>query len=166
MSPSIRPAQLTDLEPVVGLAIALGRQHASYAPQRFRLESLVGRSSLASTYRDFFAEQLARPDAIVLVATDADGNVVGYAFGRLEEASFLDLCPSSGWLHDLYVDPATRGRGLGQRLLDAALVQLRALGAELLMLSASPRNESAQRLFTARGFAPTMIEYTLAADAP
>lgn len=163
---TIRSAQSADLDALVPLAIALWRQHAGYAPRRFHLEAFVEPTSVACAYRNFFVEQFARSDVTMLVATDAAGHVVGYAFGRLEEASFLDLCPPSGWLHDLYLDPAVRGHGLGQRLLDATLAQLRALGADLLMLSASPRNESARRLFAARGFAPTMIEYTLTSDAP
>jgi GNAT superfamily N-acetyltransferase len=161
----IRPAQVADLEAVASLAIALGRQHAGYAPHRFRLEPFASPTSLAHTYRDFFVEQLARPDVIILVA-DAERRIVGYTFGRLEGASFLDLCPPSGWLHDLYLDPNVRGRGLGGQLLDATLTQLRDLGADLLMLSASPRNESACRLFASRGFAPTMTEYSLPTGAP
>lgn len=166
LSSSVRFARPSDLDAVAMLAVALGRQHAGYDPHRFALEHFAPPASVAGTYRDFFAEQLERPDAAVLVAEGADDRAVGYAFVRLEEASFLDLCPPSGWLHDLYLDPAARGRGLGTQLLDAALAHLRNLGASTLMLSASPRNDGARRLFAARGFAPTMIEYTLAPNAP
>ncbi len=166
LPPPVRLARPSDLDAVAALALALGRQHAGYDPHRFALEHFAPPDALAAAYRDFFAEQFDRPGAALLVAEGDDGLVAGYAFVRLEEASFLDLCAPSGWLHDLYLAPGARGRGLGRRLLDAAVAHLRGLGARTIMLSASPRNEGALRLFASRGFAPTLVEYTLAPSAP
>ena len=162
---SLRLARPEDLDPLVPLAIALGQQHARYDAHRFRPEWFARERSLAQTYRDFFVAPLADLAAVVLVACDAGDHVLGHAFARLEEDSFLDLCPPSGWLHDLYLHENARGHGLGRRLLDEAIARLRALGAQRIMLSASPRNESARQLFIERGFAHTMSEYTLAPDA-
>jgi ribosomal protein S18 acetylase RimI-like enzyme len=66
----------------------------------------------------------------------------------------------AGVLHDIIVDPASRGRGVGRRLLDAVTDWVRARGAPRLVLSTAARNEAAQRLFARAGFRPTMIEMT------
>jgi hypothetical protein len=50
-------------------------------------------------------------------------------------------------------------------LLDAALAHLRDLGARLCRRP-PPRHDGARRPLASRGFAPTMIEYALAPDAP
>ena len=91
------------------------------------------------------------------------GPPLGYAFARVEPASFVDALPVSGWVHDLYVDPAARGRGAGPALLDAAVAALRDAGAALVLLTVAPANPAAKRLFERRGFAATMHEMTLAA---
>jgi ribosomal protein S18 acetylase RimI-like enzyme len=67
-------------------------------------------------------------------------------------------------LHDIVVDPAHRGQGVGRMLLDATIAALRARGAPRCVLSAAERNESAQRLFARAGFRRTMIEMTRELD--
>ncbi|HEU4785940.1 MAG TPA: GNAT family N-acetyltransferase, partial [Gemmatimonadaceae bacterium] len=61
---------------------------------------------------------------------------------------------------DIVVDPAHRGRGVGQLLLEATLGTLATRGAPRVVLSTAERNESAQRLFARAGFRRTMIEMT------
>ena len=72
----------------------------------------------------------------------------------------MSLRGPAGVLHDIVVDPAHRGNGVGQTLLDATLEAIKARGATQVVLSTAERNESAQRLFTRAGFRPTMIEMT------
>jgi ribosomal protein S18 acetylase RimI-like enzyme len=56
-------------------------------------------------------------------------------------------------LSGLYVREASRGRGIGGRLLDAALDAARARPElRVLQLQASAHNEAALRLYAARGF--------------
>ena len=64
--------------------------------------------------------------------------------------------------HDF--DPSRRGAGVGRRLLDATLAELRARGVPRAVLSTAERNETAQRLFAAAGFRRTMIEMTRELD--
>ena len=53
--------------------------------------------------------------------------------GRVEEASFIDLSPRAGWIHDVYVLGSARGEGLGERLLDRAVSALRGHGVREIM---------------------------------
>jgi ribosomal protein S18 acetylase RimI-like enzyme len=66
----------------------------------------------------------------------------------------------AGVLHDILVDPAHRGHGVGRMLLDATLAALKDLGAPRVVLSTAERNEAAQCLFERAGFRRTMIEMT------
>ena len=158
---AVRRAGPGDLPTLVRFGAALARQHAAYDPRRFVLPP-----ALEAAQSAFFAEQLASPDALLLVAQAADAAPVGYAFARREPASFVDALPVSGWVHDLYVEPAGRGRGAGAALLDAAIAALHGMGVGVVLLTVAPANEGARRVFARRGFAVTMHEMALAAEGP
>ncbi len=56
------------------------------------------------------------------------------------------------FLLDIWIAPAHRGRGLGNKLLREALRQAAALDSRELRLAVAARNEVARRLFEAEGF--------------
>jgi ribosomal protein S18 acetylase RimI-like enzyme len=110
-------------------------------------------------YGGFLASELERKGAIVLVAEEA-GAVIGYAYAGLEGQDWMSLRGPAGAIYDLVVDPQRRREGVGGRLLGAALQALADRGAPRVLLATATRNDAAQRLFTAAGFRPTMIEMT------
>ena len=103
--------------------------------------------------------QMGWRDVFVLVA-EAGGAVLGYAYAGLEGNDWMALRGPAGVIYDLVVDPGHRQEGLGRMLLQAMLKALADRGAPRVLLSTATRNETAQRLFTAAGFRPTMIEMT------
>jgi ribosomal protein S18 acetylase RimI-like enzyme len=66
----------------------------------------------------------------------------------------------AGVVHDIIVDPERREGGVGRKLLEAALAALAERGAPRVVLHTAAKNATAQRLFEAAGFRPTMIEMT------
>src|SRR4029079_7715629 len=110
-------------------------------------------------YASFLGSQLEERDVFVFVA-DAGGGSVGYTFSGCEGIDYMSLRGPAGVLHDIVVDPAHRGKGVGRLLLDATLEALKARGAPRVVLSTAERNEPAQRLFARAGFRRTMIEMT------
>ena len=90
--------------------------------------------------------------------------MAGYSYSGIEGRDYMSLRGPAGVLHDIVVDPAHRGRGVGRILLDATLAALKARGAPQVVLSTATGNESAQRLFDRAGFRRTMIEMTLEMD--
>ena len=158
--PTIRPARPADLVAIGRLGALLVKVHHGMDPQRF----LAAMPETEQRYAEFLGSQLERPDSIILVA-ERDGAVVGYTFAGLEGYDYMALRGPAGVLHDIVVDPAHRGGGVGRRLLESTLARLAARGAPRVVLSTAARNEAAQRLFDRAGFRRTMIEMTRERDA-
>lgn len=150
----IRRAKKSDLTKVAALAGELVRMHAAQDPRRFLLvEDVEG------GYRWWFGRELAREDAVLLVAVRGDA-IVGYAYGTREERDWNMLLDEHGAVHDIYVDTSARREGVGAKLLDAMIAALEEKQCVRIVLSTMVGNESAQALFRAHGFRPTMLEMT------
>ena len=78
MSILVRPAVQADLAAVAPLAAKLVRLHRDFDPQRFMLLENV-----EAGYAQFFASQLRRKQAVILVA-EVSERISGYAYGALE----------------------------------------------------------------------------------
>ena len=131
------------------------RLHHDLDPDRF----IPATPRTERSYGSFLGTQLDEPAIIILVA-EQGSEVIGYSYSCLEGNDYMSLRGPAGVLHDIVVDPAHRGNGVGQTLLGATLEAIKARGATQVVLSTAERNESAQRLFTRAGFRPTMIEMT------
>ncbi len=151
----VRPAGRADLAAIGRLGALLVGRHHELDPLRF----LAPTADTASGYGGYLGSRLSSPDALVLVA-ERDGAVVGYAFAAVEGHDWMALRGPAGVLHDIVVDPAERGRGIGIMLLRATLAALEARGVPRVVLSTAARNEAAQRFFARAGFRPTMVEFT------
>jgi ribosomal protein S18 acetylase RimI-like enzyme len=158
-APSIRAATRADLTQIGSLAALLVQAHHEYDPARF----LPATGATPHHYARFLGSQLDEADAVFLVAHSGD-RIIGYAYGALEGYDYMALRGPAGVIHDLVVDPAHRGRAVGQRLLDATLEQLTSRGAPRVVLFTAENNHAAQRLFARSGFRPTMIEMTRESD--
>lgn len=92
-----------------------------------------------------FRSVLQSPQSIFLVAVDSVSEaVVGYAVALtvLDESEILNIA----------VNPSMRGRGLGGRLLDAAIAEVVARGAVAAFLEVRESNAAARALYRSRGF--------------
>jgi ribosomal protein S18 acetylase RimI-like enzyme len=152
----VRPARPEDLPAVSLLAAELVRLHHRLDPQRFLLVEPVEKG-----YQWFFSRELERKGAIILVAEDdADGRLLGYAYGTLEDRNWNDLLDACGKLNDLYVDASARRHGAGRALVTAMFAALKARGAPRVVLLTAWKNPDAHAFFEALGFRRTMLEMT------
>jgi ribosomal protein S18 acetylase RimI-like enzyme len=152
---SIRSAQIADLPAIGQLAGELVRFHYALNPRRYLLVEGV-----EAGYARYFRSELSDENAVILAA-EAQGTIVGYAYGRLEARDWNALLDAHGAVHDLYVHADFRRSGTGRELLSAMLRALAEKGAPRVLLHTAIQNESAQALFKAAGFQPTMLEMTL-----
>ncbi len=94
----VRAIEPSDLEAVVAIdERLLGQTRKDYWRTRFDIAAL-------------------RPPWMSSVA-ELDGRVVGFLFGWVGESEF-GIAGRTGWIDLIGVDPAYRGRGVGQALLD------------------------------------------------
>jgi ribosomal protein S18 acetylase RimI-like enzyme len=151
----IRPATPADLPALGRLGALLVRVHHELDPKRF----IPAGPGTEAGYSRYLGSQLGKPDVVILVA-EQDGEVVGYAYAGVEGWDYMSLRGPAGVLYDVVVDPARRGKGIGEQLLLAALAELAVRGAPRALLSTAEGNVTAQRLFLRAGFRPTMREMT------
>ncbi|HEY4393573.1 MAG TPA: GNAT family N-acetyltransferase [Polyangia bacterium] len=156
MATIVRPAHPDDLPAVSRLAAELVRLHHRLDPLRFLLVEPIEHG-----YQRFFTRELKRDGAIILVAEDdADGRLLGYAYGTLEARNWNDLLDACGKLNDLYVDASARRQGAGRALVNAMFAALKARGAPRVVLLTAWKNPDAHAFFEALGFRRTMLEMT------
>lgn len=94
--------------------------------------------------------------AEILVAVDASDVVLGavtYCPPHTEYVQVADGVDSE--FRMLVVDPAARGRGIGELLVHAVLDRARANGSGAVRLSSDPLMTTAHRLYTRLGFTRT-----------
>jgi ribosomal protein S18 acetylase RimI-like enzyme len=70
----------------------------------------------------------------------------------------------STWLSALWVDPSTRGTGLGLRLIEAVAEWAREQGSSAVTLSVTTNNPAAEALYARAGFTETGRRRPLPAD--
>ncbi|MDY7232426.1 GNAT family N-acetyltransferase [Hyalangium rubrum] len=154
MTVTVRPARPADAEALGRMGAALVRQHHGFDAARFMLPDDV-----EAGYRWWLGKELKAKEAVVLVA-ERDGEVIGYAYGRVEERDWNALRDRCGGLHDIWVEEAARCTGAGTLLIEELMRRFAALGVPRVILMSASKNEAAQRFFTRHGWRPTMVEMT------
>lgn len=134
---SIRTAERRDLPPLAQMIEQLAAHHGD----------------TATIPTDALERDVLGPDPwlIVLVAQAAQ-ELVGYA--ALGRRSQLQFGRRGADLHHLFVAPAFRSKGLGERLISASLNTARDLGCRYMTVGTETANEPAQRFYRACGFDP------------
>lgn len=94
-----------------------------------------------------YCEQLDDDDFAVILVAESD---VGFAQLRFKGQIYSDA--PTAYLEELYVVPDRRGEGLGRALLEAAMEEARAHGADHIDLGTSEDDTAARALYESAGF--------------
>jgi len=81
------------------------------------------------------------------LVAEADGEMIGLAWGRIEEAD-----PDLAYLYQMWVAPSHRGLGVGELLLKRVIAWAGEKNVIYLELGVTVRESSALRLYTHLGF--------------
>jgi ribosomal protein S18 acetylase RimI-like enzyme len=87
----------------------------------------------------------------VRVARYEDDGIVGFVMFDVELGS-LATVRTRGLVHNIYVEPAYRGEGVGSELLAAAERELADRGVETITLEVMAGNEAARRFYRQHGY--------------
>ena len=112
----IRRAAPADAKPLGQLGGMLLRTHYAFDQQRFMSPG----ADPEHGYAWFLRSQLDATDSVVLVA-ERDGEVVGYVYAGLEPQSWKELREACGFVHDVAVEESSRGAGIAEALMLAAI---------------------------------------------
>ena len=116
--------------------------------------SVPGDSSTTPSYETTLRDVAARArNAVVLVALDADGTLLGgvtYVPGPGPLAEFED--EGDAGIRMLAVAPAAHRRGVGRRLVESCIARARVDGRRRIVLHTSPSMIAAQALYGSLGF--------------
>lgn len=107
-------------------------------------------------YQPRFEALIADVDASPLLAL-ADGEPAGLVLFRFRRRP--GWATYEGWVSDLYVRPASRGRGIGRTLVAACIADWRVRGGHRLTLETGYGNTAARGLYTNMGFAEAGRHY-------
>jgi len=142
----IRRGGATDVEPAVAVwAVANAARREGVPPRPEQAERARG--------------HVDDPEVVLFVADDA-GEVVGMALGEQALSDDGSGPPVDGLCHVsmVFVAPDRWGEGLGGRLVDALLEEVRRRGYERAQLWTQMGNARARRLYEGRGFRPSERE--------
>jgi len=142
----IRRGGATDVEPAVAVwAVANAARREGVPPRPEQAERARG--------------HVDDPEVVLFVADDA-GEVVGMALGEQALSDHGSGPPVDGLCHVsmVFVAPERWGEGLGGRLVDALLEEVRRRGYERAQLWTQMGNARTRRLYEGRGFRPSERE--------
>jgi len=99
--------------------------------------------------RQFLKERLEQEESIIFFAVEED---IPLGFVQLYP-TFSSVSMKRSWvLNDLYVKQIARKRGIGEKLMEAAIEFAKQTGAKGLLLETGKENVNAQRLYEKIGF--------------
>jgi ribosomal protein S18 acetylase RimI-like enzyme len=155
----IRTGSAEDFNLVGPLWVAVHHQHAETMPE---LAPYVSDDETWRVRRKLYAELLAKPDTLLLLAF-VDDAAVGYGLAHVmpvDDSWIPDTWVTGsriGEIESLSVLPKYRGSGLGSHLLEQLEKHLSDRGVDDLILGALPGNRDAIRLYQRRGYQPTWL---------
>jgi GNAT superfamily N-acetyltransferase len=147
---SVRVASRRDLDRVAELWIELTRHHAGFEPM-FAL-----RAGADAEIRRLLDAQLRDPDTAIFVAERDGGGLRGFCTVRVDRAPPIHAELERAEITDIAVVASARRRGVGRRLVGAALDWLRLRGIERVEVRVAVRNREGQDFWRALGFADLM----------
>lgn len=152
MPASIRPATAEDVPTLLPMVRAICALHKSWDPDKYSfLDDIVER------YRTWLPQRTIDPRSVFLVA-ESPPRIVGYLIAMTETEIPIYTLKEFGFIHDMWVEPEFRARGIARHLVDAAVARFAELGIKQVRLDTAAANEAARRMFASCGFRTSTIE--------
>jgi ribosomal protein S18 acetylase RimI-like enzyme len=149
---AVRPGTVADIPVVLPLVAKTIAFHAELDPARFGAVP-----NAYQRYDGWMRRTAGSDDGAFFVAEEA-GLVVGFVLGQVQEEYALYRTGRYGMVHDLWVEPEHRGKGVAKALMLATLDHFRRAGVKQARLDSAAANAPAQRLFAQCGFRPSVTE--------
>jgi GNAT superfamily N-acetyltransferase len=154
---TIRPATEADLPALVAMMRAFEAYLNAIDP--------ADASDLGDATRERVARfALGPPPCRTVLLAEGPGGPEGFI--ALQEIVWMDDGAPALWVSDLYVEPSSRGAGLGRDLIVAAQAEVAARGGRRLVFTVWDRNAAARAFYARLGAVPVKGEILLGLAAP
>jgi ribosomal protein S18 acetylase RimI-like enzyme len=139
---TVRAMRAADEPAVSAMWESMAGQHARYDAERWDWTD-----DFCEVHRRHLLETLDEQDVLSLVAEGPAGEVVGYLRASVSEPAPIWRVRRRAQIWDVYVSEAHSRKGVGRMLMERAFDELRARGAEDVILRVSEANRSAVKLY-------------------
>ncbi|MGD9690119.1 MAG: N-acetyltransferase family protein [Phycisphaerales bacterium] len=148
----VRSATAADVPAVLPMVAAICALHEGLDPERYAmLPDVVAR------YERWLPQRATDPRSVFLVA-EHEGRVIGFLVASIERNIPIYRLDEYAFIHDTWVEPGHRRRGVARELVREAVERFRALGVRQVRLETAGENEPARRLFASCGFRAGTID--------
>jgi ribosomal protein S18 acetylase RimI-like enzyme len=158
---SVRLAQASDKAALRAAVVEL------HEVERGLHDSRLPGEQTADAYLEWMLAETTRGGAVFVA--EASGVFAGFAAGWILQENLIEETPDSnrfGYISDLCVLPAFRGRRIAARLLEALEVRLSLSGVARIRLSSLVANRAARAAYERSGYTAFEIVYEKAVRDP
>lgn len=154
MSFAVRRATADDVPAVLPMVQAVCDFHLALEPARYDFVP-----DIAARYASWLPNRAIDVASVFLVAEEEDrSRLLGFIVGEVLDEIPIFSITKYGFIHDLWVEPRARGRGIGGRLVAEAVARFEAMGVSQVRGDTAAGNERARALVARLGFAPTTVQ--------
>jgi ribosomal protein S18 acetylase RimI-like enzyme len=153
---NIRKARVQDVAAIYDLNQQLNHYHIQFD----NYWALNDPQIIQEKRRQYFAKQIRRRHAIVLIAEEQE-TIVGYIHGSLRTIPPMFRIQTIGHLHSAYVMQAYQRKGVGQQLTEALIDWFQSKQIEYIEVSSDINNTLSINAWKKYGFQPAMIKLRL-----
>ncbi|HTR27720.1 MAG TPA: GNAT family N-acetyltransferase [Puia sp.] len=100
---------------------------------------------------------LSSPHIYLIVAETGDGTLIGSGYARIDPSRFYLKHSHHAYCGFMYVEPAHRGKGVNQLIIDALKNWAKSQNLTELRLDVYTTNDAAIRAYEKAGFTPYLI---------
>jgi ribosomal protein S18 acetylase RimI-like enzyme len=95
----------------------------------------------------------ATRDSCRLIVAELEGRLVGFLFAEIESAGEPNSEPSPAWIHELWVEPKLRERGIAAKLLAESDAFFASRGVKRILVRVESSNTAGLDFWARLGFA-------------
>jgi ribosomal protein S18 acetylase RimI-like enzyme len=142
----VRKARLKDVDAIVEMNTQLLRHHSRFE----KLYLLSSKEKRVKAMRQNARQRIKSKNSLALVAEES-GQIAGYLTASIKNKPEYFKANKWGHIHQLYVKPKHRKKGIAKTLFNEAIKFFRKKGAKWLEVEASVKNLSTKKTYKALG---------------
>lgn len=146
---TIRPATPDDVPRVLPMVAAICAMHEAIDPVRYAMLPEV-----VEQYGAWLPARALDRQSVFLVGEEhgPSPRIVAFLVATVEPNIPIYRAAEFGMIHDVWVEPGHRGRGIARALVTDAIERFREMGVPQVRLETAAANTAARALFASCGF--------------